>query len=216
MTIDGFESRRVPCWVRGVQLGFAALLLALPARALAQGTDHFTCYRASTTSGTAKFVAVPGVSLVDAFRTSTVEVKRPKRFCAPTNKNGEDPTAPAHPDHLTDFLIKPSLNFAGATSQRIVDQFGTLFVDLKKPVALQVPSAKSLTATPPEPASPAVDHFQCYKIRVSRNTPKFIAVAGVTIQDQFGTMTVEVKKPQRLCVPVVVREHRRLGMGPLG
>src|SRR5437667_10336554 len=74
--------------------------------------DHFTCYRVRTPSGTAAFVAVPGVSLVDQFRSSTVEVKKAKFLCAPTNKNDEDPSAPSHPDHLEDYGIKPATPFA--------------------------------------------------------------------------------------------------------
>jgi hypothetical protein len=46
------------------------------------------------------------------------------------------------------------------------------------------------------------DHFQCYKVAVSKNTPKFVPALGVSLGDQFGTMTVDVKKPKYLCAPV--------------
>lgn len=179
-------------------LGF--LVVAMPASSWA--ADHFTCYMTRTTPGTPRFTSVSGVSVVDAFRSSSVEVKKPKFLCAPTNKNGEDPAAPSHPDHLTDFQTKPTVKFTPVTNQRVVDQFGTLFLDLKKVVTLQVPSAKSHAASPPAPPNPAVDHFQCYGVSTTRNTTKFTPRSGVTIQDQFGTMTVDVRKPKRLCVPV--------------
>ncbi len=39
-------------------------------------------------------------------------------------------------------------------------------------------------------AQRVTDHFECYKIAVTSGTPKFVAVPGVTLQDQFGSMTV--------------------------
>src|ERR1700752_1697598 len=137
-------------------LALAGLLHAQPADAQ---LDHFTCYKARTTSGTLKFVAT-GASLQDAFRSSTVTVKKPKLLCAPTNKNGEDATAPSHPDHLMDLQIKPTTKFTTVLNQKIDNQFGTIFVDVKKPVALHVPTAKDVDGPfPAEPANPAADHF---------------------------------------------------------
>ncbi len=176
-------------------------LLALASTAAAAAPDHFTCYKAPTASGTPRFTAVMGVTLVDAFGSSTVTVQKPQFLCAPTNKNGEDPSAPSHPDHLTDFRIKRTTPFATVAAQHVTDQFGSLTIDVKRPYTLQVPSAKSLSAPPAAPTSPAVDHFQCYKIRITRGTSKFAAVTGVTAQDQFGTITVDVKRPKRFCAP---------------
>ena len=74
-------------------------------------------------------------------------------------------------------------------------------LDVKKPLSLQVPTAKSLTVSPPAPAAPAVDHFQCYSVKPARNTAKFPGVRGVTLADQFGTVSVDVRRLRRLCVP---------------
>ena len=171
--------------------------------------DHFTCYKARATSGSVKFAGIPnppGVSLVDAFVSGTVEVKKPKFLCAPTDKNGEDPTAPAHPEHLKGYQIKYAAKPVLPTHINVVDQFNPsgLFVDAKKAQYLFVPSVKSLTGPTPVPTPGAfvTDHFQCYKVAVSKNTPKFTPVLGVALGDQFGTMTVEVKKPKFLCAPV--------------
>lgn len=179
----------------------ALLTLGLPAAARAQATDHFTCYKATATSGVLSFVARPGVSLVDHYRASTVAVKTPKLLCAPTNKNGENPSAPSHPDHLEDYQIKPTVKFTPLRNQRVDNQFGTIFVDVRKPVALQVPTAKRLDSTPPAPTDPAVDHFTCYQVKVASGTAKFVPIPGVTIEDQFGPMTVTVLRPRRLCLP---------------
>jgi len=171
--------------------------------------DHFTCYKAGATSGSVKFPGIPnppGVSLVDQFGSSTVEVKKPKFVCAPTNKLGEDPTAPTHPEHLTGFQIKNSIAPIFPTNIKVVDQFnvGGLYVNAKKQSHLLVPSVKSLSGPTPVPTPGAfvTDHFECYKVAVTFGTPKFLPVPGASVQDQFGSMTVDVKKPKYLCTPV--------------
>jgi hypothetical protein len=168
--------------------------------------DHFTCYKAGATAGSVKFPGIPnppGVNLVDQFRPSTVEVKKPKFLCAPTNKLGEDPTAPTHPEHLTGYQIK-NTSTPSSLVVNIVDQFNIsgLFVTMKKQSHLLVPTAKNLSATPPTPTMFVTDHFDCYKASVPSGLPKFVPVPGVPVQDQFGSMTVDVKKPKYLCLPV--------------
>ena len=185
------------------------LLLSLvvqPAPAAAQTLDHFTCYRTGTVKRTPKFQRVSPVGLVDRFRQSDVEVKKPKFICTPTSKNGEDPTAPTHEQHLLDYDIRPATKFTKQTGILIADQFGTLSLDVNKPLGLKVPTAKSLTAPPAEPSSPLIDHFQCYGVKVSSDTPSF-ASQSVTIQDQFGAFTATLKRPRRLCVPVNKRNE---------
>ena len=66
---------------------------------------------------------------------------------------------------------------------------------------LLVPSAKSLTGSPPAPINPSVDHFACYAVRVSKGTPRFSVIKGVTVQDQFEASTVNVTRPTMLCAP---------------
>jgi len=38
-------------------------------------------------------------------------------------------------------------------------------------------------------------------VKTTRGTPKLARIPGVTVEDQFGAMTVEVRRLQRLCVP---------------
>jgi len=170
--------------------------------------NHFTCYNAGATRGSIKFPGIPnppGISLVDQFGSSIVEVKRPKFLCAPTNKLGEDPTAPLDPEHLKGYQIKNLLipGFPPANI-KVVDQFnpGGLFVDTKRQSHLLVPTVKDRVTPPPLPGAFAVDHFQCYKVRISKNKPKFEPVMNAEIEDQFGIMHVDVKKPTFLCNPV--------------
>ena len=170
--------------------------------------DHFTCYKAGATSGSNEFPGIPippGVALTDQFGSSIVAVKKPKFLCAPTNKMGEDPTAPLDPEHLKGYQIK---NLAVPTflpkTVDVTDQFNPvgLFVDAKKQSHLLVPTVKDRLTPPPLPGAFTVDHFQCYKVAASKSAPKFVPVLNVEIEDQFGIMHVDVKKPTFLCNPV--------------
>ena len=44
--------------------------------------------------------------------------------------------------------------------------------------------------------TPAVDHFKCFKAKRAR-----ARATGITVVDQFGTKTVDVRKPAHLCAP---------------
>jgi len=82
-------------------------------------------------------------------------------------------------------------------NEEIVDQFGRLSVNVLWPIRLLVPTAKSLDSGPAAPVAPAVDHFTCYRVGAhSTFTPH-----TMTVQDQFGTATVTLTRPTRLCVP---------------
>jgi hypothetical protein len=162
---------------------------------------------AGATAGSAKFLGIPippGVALTDQFGSSIVEVKKPKFLCAPTNKLGEDPTARTHPEHFEGYQIKNPQKPLLPPNLQFVDQFNPsgLFLDAKKQSHLLVPTVKSLSTTPPTPALFGVDHFQCYKATTSKGTGKFVPVLGVEIEDQFGIIHVDVKKPKYLCAPV--------------
>src|SRR4051794_10484239 len=151
--------------------------------------DHFECYKPALTKGATAFAPLAGVTLQDRIGPLTVDVKKPRAICNPVDKNGEDPTAPGHTEHLEAYQIKTSAGapkFVPLLRQNVINQLGTVKVDLLKPVSLLVPSAKSLVAPPPAPVDPATDHFTCYKIKTTKGAPKFVAVSGVALNDQFG------------------------------
>ena len=157
--------------------------------------NHFQCYETKRQAITAGPVTVQ-----DQFGTSTgVSLSKPNRLCAPTNKQNEDPTAPGDPDHLKSWQDKRS--GPKFVNQTVVNQFGTIIVDVSRPSFLLVPASKSLVGNPPPLAGPTVDHFQCYKVKRSRGTPKFAKITGVTGVDQFGSYTVDLLKPRYLCAP---------------
>lgn len=142
------------------------------------------------------FTRITGVSLEDQFGPSTVDVIRPKRLCNPTNKNDEDPLAPLDDDHLTGFIIKQRTpRFSRIFDQVVQNQFGTITFDIVRPDYLKVPSAKSPFGPPSPLLDPRIPHYKCYKVAAARTR-----VAGIQLQDQFGTFLFDVKKPVRLCV----------------
>ena len=149
-------------------------------------------------------VTAGSVSVQDQFGTSTVTLSKPNRLCAPTNKQNEDPTATTDPDHLKswqDVHKRPKV-----LNQLIVNQFGSLLLDVTKPSFLFVPASKSLTGNPPPLAQPTVDHFQCYKVKRSRGSAKFVKQT-MTIVDQFKTQTVTLKKlPEHMYTVTLTRK----------
>ena len=154
--------------------------------------NHFICYEIHGSK-----LNLAGVSLVDAYGTSTATVKRAKRICLPADKNDEDPVAIGQPETLTGFTIKCAApKFARVKGVAVTNQFGAVTLDVFKPDRLLVPTAKSLAAIPPPPMFSALDHFACYKIAFAKTR-----VPAVKVDDQFGTITVDVKKPLHLCVP---------------
>jgi hypothetical protein len=157
-------------------------------------TCHFQCYEVKPAS-----FASPTISLEDQFGAlSGVTMKFPHRLCAPADKNGEDPAAPSRPDHLEGYDTRGPV--IGRRNQQVVDQFGTVFLDVVSLNRIFVPTAKSLTGPPFLLDDVAIDHFDCYKVRKSRGMPAFVPRTA-SVEDQFGAATITVKKPFRLCVP---------------
>jgi hypothetical protein len=164
-----------------------------PAATPTPNLRHFQCYSVSRRA----FNKIPGVPLDDELGPGTVDVKGPKRLCNPVNKNNEDPSAPFSPDHLVSYGIRQTApRFTRVEGLRVANQFGTFVIDAKKPALLMIPSTKSAAAPPPQPVNPEVDHLKCYNVRAAR-----FLTSGVQVQDQFGTLSIDVRKPSSLCVP---------------
>jgi len=149
--------------------------------------DHFQCYEIKPS-----FFASTSVTVQDQFGTLTEQLRFPHRLCNPTSKNGEGITDPT--DHLLGYNIRGA-SFSKRTNQTVVDQFGTLLLDVTRPDFLLVPSSKDGVAQ-----QPPLDHFQCYKVKRSRGGPKFTK-RTVTISNQFESTTLTLIKPSRLCAP---------------
>jgi hypothetical protein len=103
--------------------------------------------------------------------------------------------------HLEAYHIKPVKGQPKHVSQLgtvVADQFGTLTVDTIAPDRLLVPTQKGLGEPVELPAPSLVDHYKCYKVRKSRDTPKFAKVT-VTVADQFENRAYTLTRPLRLC-----------------
>jgi hypothetical protein len=166
--------------------------------------NHFECYEVHPTASTSHTV-----TLDDQFGDGTVRVRHPKRICNPAAKNTEDPTAVNAPDHLVGYpIFQLSPRFRRIRDVRVVNQFhpfdDPLRVDLVRPDYILVPSAKTLTP-PVVPIVPSIEHFKCYRVEGAR-----FRQSGVTIEDEFGSIVVDIKRPRRLCVPAIKNEEGSL------
>jgi hypothetical protein len=149
--------------------------------------DHFQCYELKPAAFTGSTVTVQ-----DQFGAMTEQVRYPHRLCNPTNKNQEgivDPT-----DHLAGYRTKAP-RFTKRTNQTVVDQFGTLLLDVTRVDILMVPTSKDGVQQ-----QPPLDHFQCYKVKRSKGAPKFVQRTA-SISNQFETVTVSLLRPKLLCAP---------------
>lgn len=119
----------------------------------ASEVDHFTCYKAKVAKAKRgerafpKFVPTT-VTLTDQLGGPVrYDLKAPKRLCAPADKNGEDPAAPAHDMHLVCYPAKltkekPKQSKFVAQTVSTNDQFGDGVLTAKAFEELCVPSLK--------------------------------------------------------------------------
>jgi hypothetical protein len=163
-------------------------------------TDDFLCYK---TRGVI-FEQILDVTLVDHFESVTAQVVKPKHICLPANKNGEGVLDPV--THVQTYLIRQTPLHVKQSGLVVTNQIGSITLDTIKGDLLLVPTAKSLSgpASAPAPGAHSVEHYKCYKVKVTTGTPKLPRGTQVTITDQFtpSTGTFDLKKPKHLCTPV--------------
>src|SRR4029077_13341021 len=161
--------------------------------------DHYLCYKAKLTG----FTPLPSVHLVDEFEDVTVAATAARRLCTPANKDNEGVSDTSTPleSCFTREAVQPP-----AHTRTTTDQYGSLSLTTGKPELLLVPTAKSLTSSPPAPDENTigVNHYKCYRARVTPGTPAFPRGKQASIVDQFNTPAklFDVKKPRHLCNPV--------------
>lgn len=168
------------------------------------GLDEFLCYKAKRDKRAATtFVPLVDVPLEDEFWRIDIGAKTMKTVCAPTNRDGRAPTAPNHDDYLVTYKVKASSGtpkFAPRRDLEVTTALGTLRLDAKKLDRLVVPASLG-TELPPPPAAPHPDAFACYKVAPGSGAPKFVSVGGIALEDSFGVLVVDAKKPSVLCNP---------------
>lgn len=103
-------------------------------------------------------------------------------------------------EHLVFYWIE-TVGEPFQTQVQVVNQFGEQTLDVSGPEFLAVPSTK--TELPPPP----VDHFQCYEaIDVEGSDP---IGEYLLLEDQFGTVEVQLGSAEMFCNPVVKWHYDR-------
>jgi hypothetical protein len=102
------------------------------------------CYVIRNSTGAPKFVPRT-VTVASQIETVTLQVVRPFRLCVPADKNGEDPSAPSHPDEL--LCYKTQSGHFGDEKHTIDNQFGQRDVTIISRNELCVPSSANVVTT---------------------------------------------------------------------
>lgn len=170
-------------------------------------TSAFTCYRTRRSSGTPPFVPVLGLTVEDRFWTRDVDVARPVGLCLPTNFAGSDPAAVSYEDWLVAYRVNSSAGappFSRRVNIEVVNALGTTWVDAKRPDSGMAPTAGDLVSPTTAPTPPDPDYYSCYRVGKSEQTPRFRPIRGLAIEDALGALSIDVKRPTRLCSPASV------------
>ena len=154
------------------------------------------------------------VSLKDRFAERTFRVVNPLALLNPAvaqQKGGEIGEPFDSETSLIGYKVlgpwhhRPRVKNIVVTNQ-FTEEFGELSVDLFIADRLLVPASKSFDQ---EPAAPViheinVDHFLCYTVKQSRDTPRFPRNIQVSVVDQFNDepKLFGVTRPTQLCTPV--------------
>src|SRR5262245_15364269 len=164
----------------------------------------FQCYEVKPRA----FPLTP-VSVHDQFGTLSYSLRFPHRLCFPLESDpgttGSEATTTSAPQDLMGYTLRTS--FRGSRNRLVVNQFGSVMLDVSRPTLLLAPTAASLV-TPPGPLGPpALGHFQCYRVKPSRRTAPFAPILGVQVADELETVVVDLLKPTGLCTPASVNDE---------
>jgi hypothetical protein len=169
------------------------------------GVDGYRCWGDRAVKGSPKFVPVPSVHVVDDFRDVLVTLKKRRALCAPLVPANDADTYLAQ---YATKAVKDQPKFVKQTGLEVVNDLGTVKLDVTKPDSVLVPAATSLAAPlpPPSLAKINVDAYQCYKAKIAKGAPKFPRTLEITAVDPLtnAASRLLVKKPHLLCAPTAV------------
>jgi hypothetical protein len=123
-------------------------LLASPPPLSSPVTDHFTCYSVKISKGTPKFLPMLNVPVDDQFGGHFIDIKKPSVLCVATDKNGEEPGAENHNEHLLCYKTKLRSPFTPALQAHTDNQFGIEVIDALKPAEVCIPALVNPVPTP--------------------------------------------------------------------
>lgn len=168
-------------------------------------TDNFYCSAASPVRGVPSFKPQQ-VTIIDRFGEKLTDVTETVGFCSPASTNDEgvlDANTHLAVYKIVDSHRESRHNTSQSSRHTVVNQFGTLDIYVKKMDRLMVPSRMSVSEFPNfPPLTDHVDSYTCYAITAAERFPK----NEVEVEDQFGKLTVEIKKPNALCVPAKIND----------
>ncbi len=155
-----------------------------------------------TTKGQPSFARIGPVTLADRFVTRNYDVIKATTLLLPADKDGggiQDEVT-----HLLAYAVKASkgaAKFVPPPDVHVLNQCSDVALSPRKPVSLLVPTAKDLNLPPSAPveANHELDHFLCYAAKPRTKLAKGIQV---DVADQFQTRRYDLKKIDKLCVPV--------------
>jgi len=143
------------------------------------------------------------VQLTDQFGSGVFEVEEPERLYNPVVKNDEgifDETT-----HLVGYEIEAVDDEHDdiIAIVNVTNQFGFIILDVEEAELLLVPSNKTL-GSPPEPFDSTLsNHYKCYEVEVTDDTPEFEKIQVNVTDTNFGEeRMLEVEEPELLCNPV--------------
>ncbi len=163
---------------------------------IADPTAHLACYKIKPVTKKPKFVARDVVT-ADQFGSLSLRVSGAATLCVPSEKDGL-PSLQAL-DHFKCYRAKVTKGkpaFAERTVA-VTDQFETKNVVVLKPLALCAAVNKNEEGVR-RPSARLV----CYQTKDVKGQSGF-AKRTAAVRNQFGTLTLEVKKPKTLCLPAV-------------
>jgi hypothetical protein len=177
------------------------LLLPTASRGQTPPGDSYLCYKSTLASSQAQFTPVQK-TLEDQLRTLVADVESFLSVCNPLLPAVVRPDIHPVSYNIRVATIPPQPKFLKSVHTAI-DEFGSHPVTLTQPVDLRAPSAQVPGAGGTGTIdTTGVDHFECYRALRAKGAPNFIAPPPVTITDEFGTVTLTLKKLTKLCTPV--------------
>ncbi|MCC6767315.1 MAG: hypothetical protein IT293_21910 [Deltaproteobacteria bacterium] len=157
--------------------------------------SHLLSYEISQ----AGFAPVKGLHVANQFQDAVINLARPDYMMVPSAKDltTTPPVLPPAINHFKCYTIERS-RFR-TSDIKVDDQFGTLNVDIKRPVRFCAAADKN-----GEGIIDASAHLICYQVRQASG-PRFRGPAGgIFTTNQFGSAAFRVFGPRELCVPTVI------------
>jgi hypothetical protein len=191
--IDQFGTQRVRLGaVRQLLTPVEKRRTGRPPEPIRRPAEHLKCYRISGPD------AGRTVRISNQFTESTeLTVGQPTDLCAPASKvlEGEPGPPPTDLNHYKCYTV--SRTPAVAENVELVDQFGTSTARVQRPSRLCNPVEKQRAGRPAEPPPHPAEHLVCYQMRPATA----FSPLSVATRDQFGSESLLIDRPSRLCVP---------------